>query len=249
MSSVSSHTATDPDGALRPPGGRADRALRAAARLRRCVHMRVHFNMASGRCGSALLVIRAGSMSPTSRIAIACAGRRAWDARPRCVSLAPMGWGFRKPRATAAGGATTRALRPCAIALPLLPSDCARLRRTRVLFYRPSGCWLGSWRAGFPSSCDSQGITDQDSCTAFCDPDDGGKKKGMWLGDPGPGACTCTGCLFCQTCANPKPQDDGAPPVARARICACSCSHDAKTSRLCGWSPSSHSASWSLRLG
>ena len=90
---------------------------------------------------------------------------------------------------------------------------------------------------------------DQDSCTAFCDPDDTGKKKGMWLGDPGPGACTCTGCLFCQTCANPKPQDDGAPPVARARICACSCSHDAKTSRLCGWSPSSHSASWSLRLG
>ena len=222
VSSVSSHTATDPDGALRPPGGRADRALRAAARLRRCVHMRVHFNMASGRCGSALLVIRAGSMSPTSRIAIACAGRRAWDARPRCVSLAPMGWGFRKPRATAAGGATTRALRPCAMALPLLPSDCARLRRTRVLFYRPSGCWLGSWRAGFPSSCDSQGITDQDSCTAFCDPDDGGKKKGMWLGDPGPGACTCTGCLFCQTCANPKPQDDGAPPVAR--VCVCSAS-------------------------
>jgi hypothetical protein len=117
----------------------------------------------------------------------------------------------------------------------LLHSACAQRHGSRdLLCYRPSGCWRGSWRAAFPTSCDSQGITDQESCTAFCDPDGGGKKNGMWIGDPGPGACTCTGCLFCQTCANPKPQDDGEPPLWPVCVCSASTETTSLASRAEG---------------
>ena len=121
-------TATDPDGALRPLSGGAHRPVCVAARLRRCVPHALAFHTAPGRCGSAPLVIRTAPTSHTICMRRpVCGGRQAWGAEQASLP----GQGFRKPRGTAAGGATTRALRPCAMALPLLPSDCARLRRLR----------------------------------------------------------------------------------------------------------------------
>ena len=73
---------------------------------------------------------------------------------------------------------------------------------------------------GFPTTCDDKGVTDQDSCTDMCTGGNADSKaKGVWLGN-GPGVCTCTGCLFCSTCANPKPDPaDAAPAGASLSVC------------------------------
>jgi hypothetical protein len=80
-------------------------------------------------------------------------------------------------------------------------------------------CWGCMWETGFPTTCDDKGVTDQDSCTSMCNPSGNNTKaKGVWLGN-GNGVCTCTGCLFCNTCANPKPDPDAEGESASLCVC------------------------------
>lgn len=63
------------------------------------------------------------------------------------------------------------------------------------------------------NSCADMGVTDSDSCTAFCGGGAGGVPSAIYLDS---GTCTCIGCLFCTTCTGGPASGDGPAPVAPA---------------------------------